>query len=78
MFMKKQELLLEIQEALGTPKSLNDETRLADVDEFDSLGIIALINLYKKLFGVVIEGRTFNACKSVGELVGLVKERLEL
>lgn len=76
--MTKQELLGHIQEVMQTQSILKEENLLADIDEWDSLTIIAMINLYKELFGIVIEGRTFNECKSVKDLMTLVEQYLDL
>lgn len=75
--MKKDELLEEIQEALQRDDELSLDMRLEDLDEWDSLAIISLIALYDDLFSVLLKNEHLLKCESVGDLVNLVKDKID-
>ena len=75
--MTQQELLTYIQDALQRDDELKIEMNLQDVEEWDSLAIVSLISLYDTHFGISVTGNTLRDCQKVGDLIAIVKEKLQ-
>lgn len=76
--MTKQDFLLrldELSEAL--PGTLRGTELLADVNGWDSVSIMGFIAFIDEEFDVAISPKRLAACKTVGELVALVGDRIE-
>lgn len=75
--MTQQELLTYIQDALQRDDELKVEMNLQDLEEWDSLAIVSLISLYDTHFGISVTGNTLRDCQKVGDLITIVKEKLQ-
>lgn len=75
--MTQQELLTYIQDALQRDDELKVEMNLQDLEEWDSLAIVSLISLYDTHFGISVTGNTLRDCQKVGDLIAIVKEKLQ-
>ena len=75
--MTQQELLTHIQDALQRDDELKVEMNLQDLEEWDSLAIVSLISLYDTHFGISVTGNTLRDCQKVGDLITIVKEKLQ-
>lgn len=75
--MTQQELLTYIQDALQRDDELKVEMNLQDLEEWDSLAIVSLISLYDTHFGISVTGNTLRGCQKVGDLITIVKEKLQ-
>ena len=75
--MTQQELLTYIQDALQRDDELKVEMNLQDLEEWDSLAIVSLISLYDTHFRISVTGNTLRDCQKVGDLITIVKEKLQ-
>ncbi len=66
--MTKEEFMVEMQEVLQTETELNADTVLADLDEWDSLSIMATMAFLDKHFGVKMKLADFRALSTVGDI----------
>ena len=71
------ELLEEMKEALQRDKEISFDMKLEDIEEWDSLAEISIISLYDELFEFLITSDKLKKCKTVGDLVGLVSDKLD-
>ncbi|ANV98006.1 acyl carrier protein [Helicobacter enhydrae] len=71
--MKKQEFLLALQDALQRDEALEENMKLNELEEWDSLAIVSLIALYDQLFAIQVTGNTLRECQSVSDLIALAK-----
>ena len=70
--MTKDEFMVEMQEVLQTETELNADTVLADLDEWDSLAIMATMAFLDKHFGVKMKLADFRALTTVGDIAAKV------
>jgi len=70
--MTKEEFMVEMQEVLQTDAELNADTALADLDEWDSLAIMATMAFLDKHFGVKMKLADFRALSTVGDIAAKV------
>lgn len=70
--MTKDEFMVEMQEVLQTETELNADTVLADLDEWDSLSIMATMAFLDKHFGVKMKLADFRALSTVGDIAAKV------
>lgn len=76
--MTRLELLKEINEALQRDGELREDMSLdKDVPEWDSLSALSIIALFDKRFSVVIRYNELSGVKTVGDLMDIVKDKLE-
>ena len=66
--MNKENLIEIIQQTLETPDDITENTMLEDLDEFDSLGILSLIVMYKK-YGASPSIEIISSAKKVSDLI---------
>lgn len=66
--MTKEEFLSEMQDVLQTEETLNMETVLADLDEWDSLSMMATMAYLDKNFGIKVGIKDFKAMSSIGDI----------
>ncbi|RAX51423.1 hypothetical protein CCY99_09080 [Helicobacter sp. 16-1353] len=69
--MTKEELLLQLQDALQKDDALNENDELDSLEEWDSLAIISIINLYEILFNIKISGNKLKECKTIADILSL-------
>lgn len=70
--MTRETFLERIQDVLQTDATLTVETVLADLDEWDSLSMMALMAFVDKNFGIKLGIRDFKAMNTVGDIVAKV------
>lgn len=70
--MTKEEFMVQMQDVLQTETELNSDTVLADLDEWDSLSIMATMAFLDKNFGVKMKLADFRAVKTLGEIANKV------
>ena len=77
--MKTQEFIHEFEEnvVMVEKGTLSLETVLSELEEWDSMAIVSTIALFDQNFGIQISGEKINSCKTLGDLVALVKHKLE-
>ena len=66
--MTKEEFMEQMQDVLQTDAELTADTVLADLDEWDSLSIMATMAFLDKNFGVRIKLADFREIKTLGEV----------
>ena len=75
--MKKGEFIDELKDALeieGEDQQITLETNLKDLEEYDSLSVIAIIAMIDKNFGKQIPSADFVKVTTVGSLMELIGE----
>jgi acyl carrier protein len=65
--MRLLEQMLELR-----PGALSAETRLRDLDGWDSLATMTFIAMIDREFGLPLPGGRVARCQTVGELIGLL------
>jgi len=66
--MTREEFLTEMQDVLQTDTELAFDTVLSDLDEWDSLSIMATMAFIDKNFGVKLRVADIKAIKTIGDL----------
>lgn len=75
--MKREDVVLEIETALNAdPNSLTGFSRLNEIETYDSVGQLSVIALFDSLFDTVISAKDLATCKTVSDLLDLVKDKL--
>ena len=72
--MTKEEFMVEMQDVLQTETELKADTVLVDLEEWDSLSIMATMAFLDKHFNVKMKLADFKGLNTLGELM----ERLPL
>lgn len=67
--MTNEEFCAEMQDVLQTDEELAPETVLADLEEWDSLAMMATMAFLDKTFGVKVGLKDFRAMKTLGDLM---------
>lgn len=71
--MNKSQFLETLQDMLQCDEALQEETVLADREEWDSLAIMVLVTFFDKTFGLHVAYDDFKKCHTVAELIALSK-----
>ena len=66
--MTKDEFLVQMQDVLQTDAELKVETVLADLDEWDSLSMMATMAFLDKNFGVKVKIADLKALKTIADI----------
>ena len=66
--MTKEEFVAEMQDVLQTEEALSMDTVLADLDEWDSLSMMATMAFLDKNFGVKVKIVDLKALGTVGDI----------
>ncbi len=66
--MTKDEFLREMTDVLQTEEELSLETVLADLDEWDSLSLMATMAFLDKTFGVKTVMKDYKEMKTIGDI----------
>ena len=75
--MEREEVIVEIETALNAePNSLTALSRLNEIETYDSVGQLSVIALFDSLFDTVISAKDLAKCKTVSDLLNLVKDKL--
>ena len=72
--MKKINYLKEIISGLNIKKKISENDLISSIEEFDSIGILTFISLADKKFKKKITGDKFLNCKTVNDLIKLLKK----
>ena len=76
--MNVEEKLSLIERALDTERgALKPETKLSDLVEWDSLGVVSLIAMLDKHFSVRLHPDTIRALVTVEDILARMEERVE-
>lgn len=76
--MTRQEFLNALEEALMIDAgTLKEGLALADVREWDSLGVVEFQSLCDEQLGLELPPQQITACETVDDLLGLVADKLE-
>lgn len=67
--MTKEEFCVEMQDVLQTDEELAPETVLADLDEWDSLAMMATMAFLDKTFGVKVGLKDFKGMNTLSDLM---------
>ena len=70
--MTKDEFMVEMQDVLQTETELTADTVLSDLDEWDSLSIMATMAFLDKHFGVKMKLADFRALSTIGDIAAKV------
>lgn len=75
--MTRQEFLSALEEALMIDAgTLVEGLQLADLREWDSLGVVEFQSLADEKLGAEVPPQQITACQTVDELLGLVADKL--
>lgn len=66
--MTKDEFLVQMQDVLQTDAELKQETVLADLDEWDSLSMMATMAFLDKNFGVKVKIVDLKTLATIGDI----------
>lgn len=66
--MSKEEFLVQMQDVLQTETELTPETVLADLDEWDSLSMMATMAFLDKNFGVKVKIADLKTLATIGDI----------
>lgn len=66
--MNMKDFLAEMKDVLQTETEITSETILADLEEWDSLSIMATMALLNKSFGVKTSLKDYKDKKTIGEI----------
>ena len=72
--MKKINFLKDIKKELKIKKDISESTPISSLSEFDSIGILTFISLADKKYKKTISGDQFLECKTLKDLISLVKK----
>lgn len=72
--MQLKEFLTEFQDLLQRDDPLSPDSRLEDLDEWDSLAIMAVIAWFDKRFGLTLNFGNFKGLKTVADVAALSPE----
>lgn len=67
--MTKEEFCTEMQDVLQTDEELIPETVLGDLEEWDSLAMMATMAFFDKTFGIKMGLKDFRAMQTLGDLM---------
>ncbi len=66
--MNKEEFLTNMQDVLQTEEDLNYETVLEDLDEWDSLSVMATMAFLEKNFNIKTTMKDYKEMKTIGDI----------
>ena len=70
--MTKEEFMEQMQDVLQTEETLTAETMLVDLEEWDSLSIMATMAFVDKNFGIKLKMSDFKEIETMSDLMGHV------
>jgi acyl carrier protein len=75
--VKPEDVIIEIETALNAePNSLTVLSKLNEIETYDSVGRLSVIALFDSLFDTVVSAKELVKCKTVSDLLNLVKDKL--
>lgn len=75
--MSKEEFLAVLQDILQRDGAVNQDDRLADYAEWDSLSKMSVLAYYNRNFGVTINLNDLKTIQSVTELIRLAGDNIQ-
>lgn len=66
--MTNEEFLVEMQDVLQTEEELSFDTVLDDLDEWDSLSVMATMAFLEKNFGIKTVMKDYKEMKTIGDI----------
>lgn len=71
----KERIFAAIEEAMDLDEgSISAETKLCELDEWDSLAILSLIVTFDENFGKTVAGSDLKNCKKVEDILHLIEK----
>jgi len=65
-----------VEEALGMAEgSTTEESRIVDLEEWDSVGALSVIALLDEEFGVSLDAGVLQSCDTLGDLAGQILKK---
>jgi len=74
----KLELLKKIKIILQSDKKILFDTKLKDIEEWDSVATISMIALFDELFDFIIPADLLLKCKTIDDLIKLAPDKLDI
>jgi len=74
----KLELLKKIKIILQSDKKISFDTRLKNIEEWDSVATISMIALFDELFDFIIPADLLLKCKTIDDLIKLAPDKLDI
>jgi acyl carrier protein len=75
--VKPEDVIIEIETALNAePNSLTVLSKLNEIETYDSVGKLSVIALLDSLFDTVVKPKDLAECKTISDLLNLVKDNL--
>ena len=74
----KLELLKKIKIILQSDKKISFDTKLKDIEEWDSVATISMIALFDELFDFIIPADLLLKCKTIDDLIKLAPDKLDI
>ncbi|QGQ98477.1 acyl carrier protein [Paenibacillus psychroresistens] len=77
--MNKVEFINEFEENVVFVEvgSLNVESILADIEEWDSMATVATIALIDEHFDITLKAEKLTSCLTLGDIIALIQHKLE-
>ena len=76
--MRRQDALRLVEVALEEePGTLTEDTELAPLANWDSMGVLVLLSKFSESLNVVLAPERLVACRTAGDLLGLIQDHLE-
>lgn len=74
--MNKEEFLSDLADALEVEADELDEKYELDESNWTSLVIVSAISIIDEHYDITVDGQALKNCKTVGELVGLIEDKM--
>jgi acyl carrier protein len=75
--MNRTDFLALLAETIQTDAVLGEDTRLEDIEEWDSLAILTVVGLFKRSFQIHLTMDDIEACQSVADLMAKTNGKVE-
>lgn len=75
--MTKEDFLLELEDILQTDDPIEIDLQLEDLEEWDSLAMMAVMSYYKKNFGINVTLKELKEIKSPADLIALAGDKIK-
>ncbi len=74
--MTKEDFLLALEDILQTDDPIEIDLQLKELEEWDSLAMMAVIAYYKKTFGINIVLKELKEIKTPADLIALAGDKI--
>lgn len=75
--MTKEEFLVHLRDILQTEEALSEQTRLAEMEEWDSLSWMTLMAFFDRHFGKRITFEALGRCQTAADVIALADGAIE-